>query len=170
MRLWTVDLQAAGALSVVSRPLGDELLMSEMEEVAEAGVDVLVSMMDHEELPLAGLVDEALAASVAGIRFIHEPTIDQHPPASNDRVLTVISELADDVRAGAHVAVHCHAGHGRSPAFVGGILVVLGMAPDEAMKALKTARGKKVPHRRAQVEWVRWVHEERSGYQPPRRG
>ncbi|MBI4942878.1 MAG: dual specificity protein phosphatase family protein [Actinobacteria bacterium] len=164
MRLWTVRV-GAGAVSVVSRPLGDELLVSELTEIREAGVDVLVSLLERTELPLAGLVDEELAAPFVGLAFHHLPTADQTPPDCAEPTLTLVSELAGRVLAGAHVAAHCHAGHGRSPALAAAVLVMTGLSAQEAMEALSHARGRTGPHRRAQREWVRWIaeaHQQRS--------
>ena len=164
MRVWSVNA-GSGRVSVVPRPQGDELLLSEMEELTEAGVDILVSLVDVDELPIDGLNDEALAATVAGIRYFHEPTADQHPPAATAEMLALLSELAAAVASGSHVAVHCHAGHGRSPAFAAGVLVMAGFEPDQAMDALSAVRGMAVPHREAQRVWVRWVSEQRSSQQ-----
>lgn len=166
VRLWTVDVAAVGAIpsagkvSIVSRPLGDELLTMEMEEIASAGVDVLVSLLDQDELPILGLSDEPLAATFSGVRFLHLPTVDRHPPAATEETLTLIRELAADVAAGCHVAAHCHAGHGRSPALAAAILVTLGMSPDQAIVHLSQARGRQVPHQKAQRIWVRWVADQ----------
>ncbi|WP_088289842.1 tyrosine protein phosphatase [Kineosporia sp. A_224] len=135
MRLWTV-CAGLGAVSVVSRPLGDEFLVGELTEVREAGVDVLVSLLDRAELPLAGLVDEELAAPFVGLAFHHLPTADQTPPDRSEPTLALISELAGHVLSGAHVAAHCHAGHGRSPALAAAVLVMTGLSAQEAIQAL----------------------------------
>ena len=157
MRLWTVR-SGPGAVCVVSRPLGDELLVSELTELREDGVDVLVSLLDRDELPMAGLVDEELAAPFVGLAFHHLPTPDQTPPDRSEAVLALVAELADQVLAGhCHVAAHCHAGHGRSPALAAAILVLTGPSAEDAIAALSAARGRTVPHRSEQRDWVRWV-------------
>lgn len=160
MRIWTVHV-GDGAVSVVARPLGDELLFSELEEIREAGVDVLVSLLEGDELPIRGLIHEELAAPAVGLRYVHMPTADQTPPATDRRTLELLAELGAVVLAGGHVAAHCHAGHGRSPAFACGVLVMAGYAADEAMAAMSLARQKSVPHRESQREWVRWLEQQR---------
>ena len=156
MRLWTVRA-GPGRVSVVSRPLGDELLVSEIEELRDEGVDVLVSMLSPDELPVLGLTDEELVAPFVGLRFVSVPTPDEHPPERSADVAGLLAELAADVREGRHVAVHCHAGHGRSPAFAAALLVHAGRAAEDAMRELSEVRGRSVPHRDEQREWVRWV-------------
>ena len=157
MRLWTVPA-LDGAVSVVARPLGDENLWGEVEEIRAAGVDVLVPMLEHGEIPILGLLDEELVAPVAGLRFFNLPTVDQEPPASNPSTVELITTLAEIVATGGHVAVHCRAGQGRSPALAAAILVMTGYSAEAAMSALSEVRGHRVPHRSAQrgsspVEW-----------------
>ncbi len=71
MRFWTVAAGRSGEVSIISRPLGDEMLPLEAQGIVEGGVDILVSMLAEDEVPILGLDDEALIASVYGLRFIH---------------------------------------------------------------------------------------------------
>jgi len=96
-----------------------------------------------------------------GLRYFHVPTTDQTPPPSDQMTLALLAELGADVLAGRHVAAHCHAGHGRSPAFACGVLVMAGYTADEAIAAMSLARHKSVPHREPQLEWVRWLEQQR---------
>jgi protein-tyrosine phosphatase len=166
MRLWTVRA-GPGAVSVVSRPLGDELLIGELTELREEGVDVLVSLLAVDELPITGLLDEQFAAPFVGLAFHQLPTPDQAPPPRDDATLDLIGELADEVLAGAHVAAHCHAGRGRSPALAAAVLVLAGNPAEEAITALSQARGRAVPHHEDQREWVRWVAAVGADRRPP---
>jgi len=161
MRLWTVPV-CLGAVSVVSRPLGDELLVSEVEEIKQAGVTTLVSMLDHDELPILGLLDEELVAPFMGLSFFHLPTPDQLPPARDEATLALTGDLAHRARTGGHVAVHCRAGHGRSPAFACAVLVQAGRSADDAMHDVTRVRGRRVPQHQAQRDWIRWIEQHRS--------
>lgn len=160
MRLWTVFADP-GSVSVVSRPLGDELILIELDEVRAAGVDILISLLEVDELRISGLTDEGLAAPVAGLQFFHVPTPDQTSPPSDEDTLRLLANLGREVINGRHVAAHCHAGHGRSPAFAAAVLVMAGYGADEAMNSMALARGKDVPHRTPQRDWVRWVEQQR---------
>lgn len=117
-------------------------------------------MLDRDDLLIPGLLDEELAAPVAGLRFFHVPTPDQTAPPADGATLELVRTLGDAVRGGDHVAVHCHAGHGRSPAFAAALLVATGSGADEAMAALSRARARPVPHRAPQRDWVRWVEQQ----------
>jgi len=162
VRLWTVPVAGGGAVSVVARPHGDESLWSELEEIRATGVDVLVSMLERHELPISGLAHEELAAPAVGLRFFSVPTPDRSPPPSDPVTLALLAELALAVRSRAHVAVHCHAGHGRSPAFAAALLVMIGTTADDAMTAVSRARDEPVPHRAEQRDWVRWIEATRA--------
>jgi protein-tyrosine phosphatase len=159
VRLWTVPV-GPGAVSVISRPLGDELLLAEAEDLRQAGATVLVSLLTHEELPVLGLLDEELVAPFVGLSFFHLPTPDQQPPARDEATLALATDLGHRARAGGHVAVHCRAGQGRSPAFACAVLVRAGRSADDAMHDMSQARGLAVPHHEAQRAWVRWVHQQ----------
>lgn len=161
VRLWTVPV-GLGAVSVVSRPLGDELLVSEAEDIQRAGVTVLVSMLSREELPVLGLLDEELIVPFVGLTFFHVPTPDQAPPARDGATLALVADLAHRARTGGHVAVHCRAGQGRSPAFACAVLVRAGRSAVDAMHDLSEVRGLKVPECEAQRAWIGWVEQ-----QPP---
>lgn len=159
MRLWTVRA-GLGAVSVASRPLGDELLIEELQELRDEGVTVLVSMLDQDELPILGLEYEELAAPFVGLRYFHLQTSDMEPPPSDAGTLSLLAHLASQARGGGHIAVHCAAGQGRSPAFACAILVMAGQSADDAMRDLSLARGRTVPHRESQRDWVRWVEQQ----------
>lgn len=50
--------------------------------------------------------------------------------------------------------MHCRQGLGRSSLITAGVLVAEGMAPEEAIAAVGTARGRDVPETREQWEWI----------------
>ena len=68
-------------LAIVSRPWGDERLDDEMAALREAGIDVLVSMLEEGEAVRLGLEDEGNAARRAGLIFENFPIRDRGVPA-----------------------------------------------------------------------------------------
>jgi hypothetical protein len=64
-------------LAIVSRPWGDQRLDDERVELREAGIDVLVSMLEEGEAVRLGLKDEGDAARRAGLVFVNFPIRDR---------------------------------------------------------------------------------------------
>jgi protein-tyrosine phosphatase len=129
-----------------------------MEGLRRAGVDVLVSTLTGDETSELELGQEAEEASNAGLRFFALPTPDRGVPDAGD-FGALLEELGDAVRQGAHVAIHCRMGIGRSSLVAAGLLVGEGRTADEAWAAITQARGLDVPDTPEQKAWLRGVVE-----------
>jgi len=117
-------------------------------------IDVIVSMLSHEEVLALGLQDEEQACKASGIKFINLPVIDHGIPISHDAWSTAVTELAASLHGGASIAAHCFAGLGRSPTLAACVLVGAGMSADEAILRLSHARGTNVPETVGQRSWI----------------
>ena len=149
--IYTVDLPGPGRLSTMAKPrLGD------LPTLRAAGVDILVCALTDEDLAEAGLTDEPSAAIAAGLEFVHLPISDWTVP-DRDQVRPVLRDLAARLDAGASIVTHCWAGIGRSSLLAASIMVLRGLAPDDAWALISKARGHRVPDTRQQREWVRTV-------------
>lgn len=144
-----------GELAVASRPVGGAALAGELEELARSGVDVLVSMLVPKEAEAIGLEDEAELCRAAGMEFVSVPVVDHAVPDDTAAFKERARSIAERVRSGAHVAVHCRMGLGRSPLLVATVLVELGWDVDDAIVALRRARGFAVPETPEQRAWLR---------------
>jgi atypical dual specificity phosphatase len=82
----------------------------DVPRLAAAGVRGVVNTCRESAGPL-------LAYQAAGIRQLHIPTIDFHPPVFDD-ILRAIEFIDDHVARGERVYVHCKAGRGRSATVV----------------------------------------------------
>ena len=67
-------------LAIVPRPQGGDWLDDEMSALKEAGMDVIVSMLQKDEARKAGLEREASAAQEKGLQFINFPVPDRGVP------------------------------------------------------------------------------------------
>ena len=77
-------------------------------------------------------------------------------------------DLANELRTGKKVVVHCHGGIGRSSLMAACTLVTLGLTAAEAMRRISVARGFSVPETPAQIEWVYgFAQHWRAGSGPP---
>jgi protein-tyrosine phosphatase len=151
--LFWVAAPAAGRLAVSTRPRGGLWLADDMELLRLASVDTLVSMLVPGELRELQLDDEAEHAEAAGLRFVNLPIPDLSTPTSMDIVPSLFA-LRDEVVSGRTVVAHCRQGVGRSPLVVASILVLLGVAAEDAWSRIKQVRGRHVPDTAAQGRWV----------------
>jgi protein-tyrosine phosphatase len=129
-------------------------LADEIAAWREAGVEMVVSLLEPDEAAQLVLEDEAAAATAGGIAFRAFPIPDRGVPASKEAVATLANEILDALEAGRSVAVHCRQGIGRSGLVAGGVLVAMGKDPDAALKAVGAARGLEVPETKEQRHWL----------------
>ena len=141
-------------LAIVPRPRGGDWLEDEVSQMKRAGVDVLVSMLEADEVAELGLSQEAQLCEACGILFRSFPIPDRETPSSASSFAKFIEELRSDLHAGRSVAVHCRASIGRSSLLLASLLAVEGLAPGEAFRRLTVARGLEVPDTPDQIRWV----------------
>ncbi|HEV2639054.1 MAG TPA: hypothetical protein VGX23_28175 [Actinocrinis sp.] len=87
------------------------------------------------------------------------PLTDLAVPGDTREFLAALGPLADRVRAGAHVAVHCRASIGRSGIIAVLLLALNGWEPEAAITHLSALRGRAIPETDEQRAWVRAAAE-----------
>ncbi len=152
--LFTIWRTGPGRLATMARPRGGDWLAEEFEDLALAGVNIVVSMLTDAETAELGLLDEAAAAEAAGVEFGRLPTADRQVPG-RDAALAMATRLRDRLAHGASVALHCRYGIGRSSTLAAAVLVLEGADPDNAWTRISVARGLPVPDTQAQRDFVR---------------
>jgi protein-tyrosine phosphatase len=152
-QLFTIRCAGPGALSTMGRPRGGKWLADEMNGLAAYGVSVLVSLLSDAETAELGLSGEAEAAQASGLTFYRLPTEDRHAPdlEAGRALAGTLRELIAD---GAHVAVHCRFGIGRSSTLAAMVLVLDGTPPEQAWSLIAAARGRTVPDSTSQLETI----------------
>lgn len=153
-RLFTIANVPAGKLSIMARPRGGEWLADEITCLKKDGVDTLLSLLEDAEIDDCGLFDEKRLAGEAGIVFRRYPITDRHVPSDRAQTRAIVASLAEELRAGRHVVIHCRAGIGRSALMAACVLIDLGMATDNAWDMISKSRGVAVPDTEAQRRWV----------------
>lgn len=147
----------AGRLAIVRRPRGGDWLQDEIFGLRDAGVDVLVSLLERDEELDLQLTQEASLAAAAGIQFISFPIPDRGVPGSLPATASIFQELGRALDQGKSVAVHCRQGIGRSALIAAGLLVSAGVDPRSALDLVTSARGVPVPETPEQRSWIERV-------------
>lgn len=141
-------------LAIVPRPRGDEWLDDEMLALREAGIGVVVSMLEKNEGRMLGLEQEATSAERAGLHFINFPIPDRGTPIEKgafERFLEDIERLLAD---GKRVGIHCRASIGRSSVTAASLLIRSGVPAEGAWLQISISRDCFVPDTEEQREWV----------------
>lgn len=134
-----------GRLAVAARPRGGDWLADEVSGWRQAGIDVMVSLLEDDEAAQLGLDEEAAEAEANGVRFLSFPIPDRGVPASGAATASLIAVISDALETGKNVAVHCRQGIGRSGLIAAGILINSGLDPEQAIRVVSSARGVTVP-------------------------
>jgi protein-tyrosine phosphatase len=141
-------------LAIVLRPQGDSCLDAEMLRLKTSGIQTLVSLLEHWEAGILGLANEGPAAKHIGLNFISYSFPHAHVPVDLDSFRHFVTGLADRLRAGESVGVHCHGSIGRSTIVSACTLIHLGWQPEVALKAIAVSRGVPVPDTKEQADWI----------------
>jgi protein-tyrosine phosphatase len=150
---WIEGSPPAG-LAVVLCPRGDDSLGDELLRYKQSGVEVLVSLLEPNEAIWLGLGQEGPLAEAAGMRFLSYPILDVHVPANVASFRALVAGLADRLRAGERIGVHCRGSIGRSTVTAACTLMHFGWNAKQALGAIEVARGCAVPDTEEQLRWI----------------
>lgn len=144
----------AGKLAILARPRGGDWLGNEVEGWKEAGVNVVVSLLNSGEESELSLSSEAEIVRDSGLTYISFPIADYSVPGSKILMQQLAAELNDQLSRGACIGVHCRQSIGRSSLLAACILVTSGESPKRAFEHIGLARRVPVPDTAEQKEWV----------------
>ena len=153
-KVFWVPVPGRGKIGILPRPRGADWLEDEIAAWREAGIDMVVSLLEPEEEAQLALEGEAAAAGARGIDFRSFPVPDRGVPASRESVAQLADKVIEALDTGRNVAVHCRQGIGRSGMIVGGVLVAAGENLGAALEAIKESRGVWVPETEEQRQWL----------------
>lgn len=154
--LFLVEWPMPGRLALMARPAGGETLETEIAALRAAGVDTLVSALTSHDQSKLELENEAALAVAAGISFIAFPIRDFGTP-DRDSLVDLAAELADELRHGRFVTIHCRGGVGRSGLIACAVVIDFGASAEEAIEAVSQARGHRVPETPGQRKLLREI-------------
>ena len=144
-----------GRLAVMTRPRGGDWLEDEAKGWRQAGINVVVSLLESEEAEQLGLSLESKIAANSDVRFVSFPVPDRGLPASKEAFLGLMQQVSQELKSGLTVAVHCRQSIGRSGLTAIGLLLNSGMNVEDAIESVSKARGIKAPETAEQLLWIR---------------
>jgi protein-tyrosine phosphatase len=143
-----------GRLAILPRPRGGDWLADEVRAWRAAGIELVVSALQEEEVNELDIAGEAVLSEAAGIRFVGFSITDRGVPASARETVALVRRLDERLSRGHSVAVHCRQGVGRSALLAACLLAGAGVEVDTAFQRIATARGCPVPDTDEQRDWV----------------
>ena len=155
-----------GRLGIVPRPRGAEWLDYETRAWREAGLDIVVSLLEPGEEAELALTGESASSAVSGLEFRSFPIPDRGVPSSREAVAKLVAEIVDALHAGKSIALHCRQGIGRSAMVAAAALISEGQNAETAIKTVRQSRGLDVPETQAQRQWIAdfasWLSDKRA--------
>ena len=153
-KLYWISTPASGRLATMARPRGGDWLADELAALRSLGVDARVSLLTDAELVELDLQAEPHLVVGAGSHFMSFPILDFAVPPLETATAQFILQLAQHVRTGQTVAIHCRQGIGRSSLIAASLLTQLRVEPPAAWATIMAVRGRPVPDTEEQRQWV----------------
>jgi protein-tyrosine phosphatase len=141
-------------LAIVLRPRGGDWLEDELIRMKRDGVETLVSLLEEDEAELLALEEEGPISRKIGLQFLSHPIPDVHVPPNLAGFQKFVADLANRLRAGEHIGIHCRGSIGRATVTAAATLIQLGWTPKAALAAIEAARGLEVPDTQEQEDWI----------------
>jgi protein-tyrosine phosphatase len=141
-------------LAIVLRPRGDDWLKDELLRMKRAGIATVVSLLERDEAEILGLAKESSIAVQSGLEYLSYPIPDRCIPEDLVSFQSFVSGLANRLRTGARIGIHCRGSIGRATITASCTLIHLGWNPSDALTAIEAARGCTVPDTPEQKVWI----------------
>lgn len=151
---YKVLIVEAGFLAIMARPAAGEWIDDEFRDLARAGIDVIVSLLEPDETYEVGLEKEKEYCEKYGIEFLSYPIRDRAIPKSASEIAQLSKQLYKLIHSGKGVAIHCRAGIGRTGMIAASVLVQAGYNVEDAFSLISDTRGIPVPDTEEQYNWV----------------
>jgi hypothetical protein len=150
---WIAEVKPSRA-SIVARPRGGDWLRDDLRLLRHAGLDILVSLLEPDEAVELGLAEESKLAGNLGMTFISHPIPDRALPTDLAGFRALVVRLAEAVRQGRSLGVHCRGCIGRSTVLLASVLAALDYPAAEVLLWIEDARGWPVPDTPEQRDWI----------------
>jgi protein-tyrosine phosphatase len=149
--IYWIDTELTLKLAIMARPRAGDWLEDEVAHWKRAGIGIVVSLLERDEIDDLGLGMEATLCKENGIQYVSFPIPDRGVPNDFEAVRRFAANI---VGQGKPIAIHCRAGIGRSSIIAAVIMMISGIGAGEALSAIGKARGLAVPDTDDQRDWV----------------
>ena len=126
-------------------------LDADLDVLVSSGIHAIACLIEADELVAWGIDRLPSAAAARGLELLHRPIRDVSVPTL-DGARSLVHELI--ARRDAPILIHCIGGVGRTGVIAGCLLRALDVPPDEALRRLVAARGKRCPETAEQRRFV----------------
>jgi protein-tyrosine phosphatase len=152
--IFWIEAKPQASLAIVLRPNGDRYLEKDLLRIKTAGIHTVVSLLEAKEAAWLGLAKEEVLAERVGLTFLSYPFPDMDVPPDPASFRGFVTDLAQRLRSGEAIGIHCRGSIGRSTVVAACTLIHLGWDAKAALAAIEKARGEIVPNTLEQEEWI----------------
>lgn len=152
-QLWVMSKPDSGGADSGDEDSGDKL-EDEIRKIRRVGIDLVVSLLEKHEERTLSLQAEASLCVANKMDFLSYPIPNRGFPESVESYRLLTRDLYHKIRDGRSVAIHCHAGIGRTGMVSVGVLLQSGLLPDAAFDLVCERRQVQVPDTVEQRNWV----------------
>src|SRR5262245_50122561 len=139
--LYWIPVPWPGRLAIMPRPRGGDWLEDEVRSWRMAGVDVVVSLLENDEVADLQLESERELCLQNEVEYIAFPVPDRGVPSSFKTTTELVRRLEGLLSSGQNVAIHCRQGIGRSALLATCLLVASGLDVAVAFVKVQESRG-----------------------------
>ncbi|KYG03455.1 hypothetical protein BE21_51555 [Sorangium cellulosum] len=131
----------AAGIGMMAAPGRGRPLVEDLDELRRLhGADLLVSLVSDHELELLGIPDLVARATERGIVVLRWPFGDFSVPRDIAALHAPVDRILDTAARGGGAIIHCWAGLGRTGLVAAACLVKRGVAPADAIAAVRRCR------------------------------
>ena len=132
-------------------PRWERDLDADLDLLVSMGIRTIACLIEADELRAWGIDKLPSEAAARGLELLHRPIRDVSVPTL-DGARGLVRELI--ARRDAPMLIHCIGGVGRTGVIAGCLLRALDVPPDEALRRLVAARGRRCPETSEQRRFV----------------